>query len=87
MLSAEYMKYGKPHPQVFIDCAGKIGVSPHECLVIEDSLNGVIAGKAAQMRVVALPDVEHRNEKGFGVADYVVKDMTHVLELCKALIV
>jgi len=54
--SAEKEQYGKPHPAVFITAANNLGVSPNNCIVIEDSLNGVIAGKAAKMKVVAIPE-------------------------------
>lgn len=84
-LSAEHMPYGKPHPQVFLDCAGELIVSPQNCLVIEDSLNGVIAAKAAQMKVIAVPDDEHTHLKGFAVADYQFKNMHEVLEVFKKL--
>ena len=84
-ISAEHMKYGKPHPDVFINCAQKLGVLPIECLVIEDSLNGVIAAKSAQMSVIAVPDQEHSGERGFAVADYVCDDMLEVLVILKTL--
>ena len=84
-LSAEHMPYGKPHPQVFLDCAGELIVAPQNCLVIEDSLNGVIAAKAAQMKVIAVPDDEHNHLKGFAVADHTLKNMHETLELFKKL--
>ena len=84
-LSAEHMPYGKPHPQVFLNCAGELIVPPKNCIVIEDSLNGVIAAKAAQMKVIAVPDDEHTNIKGFAVADYKLLNMHGVLSLFKTL--
>ena len=44
----------KPHPEVFLKAAAGLGSAPEECLVIEDSVNGVKAAKAAGCRVVAL---------------------------------
>jgi len=67
--SAEYLPYGKPHPQVFLNCAHELEVKPEECIVIEDSVNGVIAAKAAKMKAIAIPDAEHRNDKRFAIAD------------------
>lgn len=70
LCSAELMAYGKPHPEVFLTCASQLGVSPKECLVIEDSVNGVIAAKAAQMKVIAIPDEESKHNPRFVLADY-----------------
>jgi mannitol-1-/sugar-/sorbitol-6-/2-deoxyglucose-6-phosphatase len=80
-LSAEHMEYGKPHPQVFIETAIALGVKPAECLVIEDSLNGVIAGKAAGMQVIAVPDDEHTKMQQFAVADHKMNSMKETLGL------
>jgi HAD superfamily hydrolase (TIGR01509 family) len=85
-LSAEFLKYGKPHPEVFLQCAEKLNVQPQECLVIEDSLNGVIAARAAQMKVIAVPDDEHRQMGEFAVAHYKLNTMTEVLALFKTLL-
>ncbi|MCE3226471.1 MAG: haloacid dehalogenase superfamily protein subfamily variant 3 with third motif having or [Bacteroidetes bacterium] len=85
-VSAEFMDYGKPHPEVFLVCASKLGVDPKECLVIEDSLNGIIAAKAAQMKVFAIPDQDHRHLKGFGAADYFYETMFEVLGKLKTIV-
>jgi len=53
--SAEHLPYGKPHPQVFLDCAAAMQVRPEHCMVFEDSFNGLIAAKAAKMRCVVVP--------------------------------
>lgn len=68
--SAEHMKYGKPHPQVFLTCAETLNVLPQNCLVIEDSVNGLIAGKAAQMKVLVVPDKETKHKIAFEIADF-----------------
>lgn len=54
--SAEDEAWGKPHPAIFLTTAAALGVRPEECLVFEDSLNGVIAAKAARMRCVCVPE-------------------------------
>lgn len=48
------VRRGKPDPEGYLLAAGKLGVAPEDCLVIEDSPPGVAAGKAAGMRVVAV---------------------------------
>lgn len=57
--SAEQVNAGKPAPDVFLFAASQIGQAPHRCLVIEDSLNGVLAGVAAGMRVWAFTGGAH----------------------------
>jgi len=47
---------GKPEPDVFLEAARQIQVSPEDCLVFEDTHAGVLGGKAAGMRVVAIYD-------------------------------
>lgn len=54
--SAEFEEFGKPHPAVFLSTAKKLGVAPEQCLVFEDSRNGVRAANAAGMKVVFVPD-------------------------------
>ncbi|HUR12412.1 MAG TPA: hexitol phosphatase HxpB [Flavitalea sp.] len=73
--SAEDLTYGKPHPQVFLDCAKQMSVSPLECLVFEDSLNGVIAAKAARMKCIAVPDPVFRKDARWSVADVVLNSL------------
>lgn len=46
----------KPDPAIFLQCAEQLGCIPAECVVIEDSLNGVTAGKRAGMTVIGLDD-------------------------------
>ncbi len=48
---------GKPHPDVFILTAQKMGVDPKDCYVFEDSANGVRAAYAAGMKPIGIPDV------------------------------
>jgi HAD superfamily hydrolase (TIGR01509 family) len=67
--SAEHLEFGKPHPQVFLNCAAALGVKPERCLVIEDSVNGVISAKAARMKVIAVPDPSDFHNPKFAIAD------------------
>ena len=73
--SAEKEQYGKPHPAVFITAANNLGVSPNNCIVIEDSLNGVIAGKAAKMKVVAIPEPDEQQIEKFVIADQIITSL------------
>ena len=56
VITGDEVQQGKPHPEIYLRAAKKLGISPEACLVIEDSLAGIAAGKAANMRVAAIPD-------------------------------
>lgn len=82
--SAELESHGKPHPSVYLSVANKLGVNPLKCLVIEDSLTGVISGKAARMTVVCIPEKTHTPEPKLILADYqfeTMKDMLTEIQL------
>lgn len=73
--SADVVEMGKPHPAVFLYCANELGAKHNECLVLEDSVNGVIAGKAARMKVIAIPDDLHFDDPRFSIADAKLKSL------------
>lgn len=83
--SAEYLRFGKPHPEVFTICADKLGIAASKCLVIEDSINGVVAAKAASMQVIAVPDADNQAKPQFVLADFRFEKMTQVLPLLQRL--
>lgn len=67
--SAEHEAYGKPHPAIFLAAAEALGVDATRATVVEDSLPGVLAAKAARMRCVAVPDASERLDPRFAIAD------------------
>lgn len=69
LASAEKLPYSKPHPQVYLDCAAKLGVDPLTCVALEDSTNGMIASKAARMRSIVVPAEENREDPRYALAD------------------
>jgi len=77
--SAENEQYGKPHPAVYLSVAERLCVLPKKCLVIEDSLNGIIAGKAAGMKVVCIPEKTHHPEPRLILADQQFENMQKML--------
>ncbi len=56
IVSSDEVARGKPAPDVYLAAAARLGVSADRCLVVEDSLNGVRAGRAAGMTVVLVPN-------------------------------
>lgn len=67
--SADHLPFGKPHPQVYIDCALALLANPLECVAFEDSFNGMIAAKAARMKCVVVPVADQYTLQKWGAAD------------------
>lgn len=67
--SAEHLPHGKPHPQVFLNCAELLQVPPTTCICFEDSFNGMIAAKAARMKCVVIPAPHVHHEGRWDAAD------------------
>ncbi|MFM6947314.1 MAG: hexitol phosphatase HxpB [Flavobacteriales bacterium] len=81
--SAEHEPFGKPHPGVYLKVAQELGVKATQCLVIEDSWNGVLSGLAARMKVCCIPEKTHLPHPNLVVADYHFEDLnTLVQALC-----
>jgi mannitol-1-/sugar-/sorbitol-6-/2-deoxyglucose-6-phosphatase len=78
--SAEELKYGKPHPQVYLDCAAALEVSPLECVCLEDSFNGMIAVKAARMKCIVIPAKHQQQQTRWDAADIKLSSLLHLNE-------
>ena len=79
--SAEDLPYGKPHPQVYLNCAEALGVDPAECICFEDSFNGMIAAKAAKMKCVVVPHHAQLKDERWGAADLKLSSLQNFGEL------
>ena len=55
-VSSEEVARGKPAPDVYLEAARRLGISAEHCVAIEDSINGLRAAAAAQMKVIAYPN-------------------------------
>ncbi len=67
--SAGDLPYGKPHPQVYLNCADSLGSQPTLCIAFEDSFYGMIAAKAARMKCVVVPEHKVYKQEKWGAAD------------------
>lgn len=72
-LSGADLEASKPHPEIFEKAATASGYEPHECIVIEDSTNGIIAAKEAGIFCVGY-DSFHSKDQDYSLADIVVSD-------------
>jgi HAD superfamily hydrolase (TIGR01509 family) len=56
-ISGDEVEHGKPHPEPYLTAALRLGVDPASCVVLEDSVAGVLSGEAAGCGVLAVPSV------------------------------
>jgi sugar-phosphatase len=69
---------GKPDPEPYIKGAQILGIPPAECVVIEDAVAGIRAGKAAGCRVIALRTTDEDSALAAAGADWIVKDCSYI---------
>jgi len=74
----------KPDPEIFLKAAKLLGVTPLECVVVEDSKTGIKAGKNAGMIVIARI-ANHNQSTNFALADYVVNDLREIPKIISKL--
>lgn len=72
IVTGEDIQKGKPDPEPYVLTAGRLGLSTAECVVIEDSINGVLSGKAAGCAVIALTTTFPREDLVKAGADFIV---------------
>lgn len=75
VISADSAALGKPHPEVYLQCAAALGVGAHQCVVLEDTVNGCISAKAARMKALAVPHHEWAHDPRFSIADKIVHSL------------
>lgn len=63
IMTGDRVKNGKPHPEIFLTAAERLGIPPAYCMVVEDSHNGIRAGHAAGMVTVMVPDLHPCTEE------------------------
>ncbi|MGN6315841.1 HAD family hydrolase [Trinickia sp.] len=59
VFSAEQVSRPKPHPDVYLHAARQLGIAPERCLVVEDSVTGLTAARAAGMKTIAFVGASH----------------------------
>lgn len=83
--TGDEVENGKPHPDIYLKAAKKLGASPQNCWVVEDALSGVQAGKAAGMKVIAIPDARFMDAELYrGQADYILKNLEELPEFIRS---
>lgn len=87
LMSSEDVKLHKPHPEIYVNTATRIGVEPRNCIVFEDSYSGITAGLQAGMKVVAVLSSHCKEELpkcSYYIHDYSEISAAKVLEILKS---
>ncbi|MBQ9264708.1 MAG: HAD family phosphatase [Clostridia bacterium] len=71
----------KPNPDIFLQAAQRLNAAPEHCMVLEDSINGVKAGRAAGMTVCMVPDMIPYTDTLAPYCDHVLDDLSQVIPL------
>ena len=79
-VSAAHEMQGKPHPEVYLKTAALLETDPTCCLAIEDSFFGLIAARAARMKVVVMPDKTEYDQLRFYAADLKIRSLREINE-------
>jgi HAD superfamily hydrolase (TIGR01509 family) len=81
---SDNIKNGKPDPEIYLKTCERLNLNPRECVVLEDALNGVSAGKSAGCYVIAVPS-EYTRGQDFGAADFIAENLfdatNHILRI------
>ena len=84
VITGDEVQRGKPAPDIYLRAAYELGISPEACLVVEDSLAGMAAGKTANMRVAAIPDRRFVDPREYEKeADYVLGSLSEIPALIR----
>ena len=74
--SSEHETKGKPYPAVYLSTVNKLKVEPSKCIAFEDSVTGIIAAKAANIKTIAVPpNLEFTDDK-FEISDFKLRRLS-----------
>lgn len=75
----------KPDPEIFLTAAAKLGISPQNCMIVEDSINGLKAARASGAVTCMVPDLTPYTSDLKPVCDHVCEDLTACISLISSL--
>ena len=86
IITGENLTHSKPHPEVFLKTAKMMNIDITDCMVVEDSRNGILAAHNAKSISVLVPDIIKPDEEMTKAATYIKKDLLEVKKLIEELI-
>lgn len=81
ILTGDDIINSKPNPEIFLKALNKLQVSPDEAIIVEDSINGIIAAKNTNAISVMIPDLIPYNDKLKNYVDYCFNNVYDVIKL------
>ncbi|MBZ4667344.1 MAG: hypothetical protein PWP07_865 [Epulopiscium sp.] len=82
IISGDEVHKSKPDPDIYLTAAQKIHVEPKDCVVLEDSKNGVLAAKAAGMKCIGFHN-PNSGDQDLSNADVIVESIREVIQMIK----
>lgn len=86
IISSSMVAYGKPEPDIYLEAARRLGLSPGECVALEDSPNGIMAASRAGYCPIMVPDMIQPNEEVRKILYACVPDLEAVIPVLKELL-
>ena len=83
MVTGDMKVTPKPNPDVYLLACKNLGIKPEEAIVLEDSYNGVWAGKNAGCFTIMIPDTFPVTDEMIGTADLILNDLNEVVDFLK----
>lgn len=83
IITGDEVKEGKPHPDVYLHAAEVMQVKAEECIVFEDSKNGVLSASRAKMTVVMVPDLIEPDEEVLSFHPHIQSDLQSAIPFVK----
>lgn len=80
IICGDMVSHSKPHPEIFLAAAGRLGAEPEDCCVIEDSYNGIRSAHNAGMHPIMVPDILQPDEEISGLAEVVLPSLREACE-------
>lgn len=80
VVTVDQVGQGKPAPDIFLEAARQLGISPQSCLVLEDSNAGVAAANAGGMTVAMVPDLQTPTTESAAIATAIFTSLHEVLD-------
>lgn len=82
IICSAMVRMGKPEPDIYFKACEELGLSPEECIAVEDSPNGIQSAYRAGCRAVMIPDMDEPDDSTRAMTYAVKKNLKELLDLC-----